>query len=390
MLLKNDRGFKKTKGDFNIVDKKDGLIRWTNNRVFDIIYNDIKRGKNMAFRINNRRYTGSKYKILEWINEIIDRECPNCDSFCDLFAGTGVVTDSVFSKYKEFYINDFLYSNQIIYKAFYKKENYDFHKIMNFYKKYKNLDANSIDDNYVSINYGGKFFEYNDAKKIGFIREDIENNKANLNEREYAIIITSLLYSLDRCANTVGHYDAYFKKSNLRSNFEFELISPVVKDEDDERTIHITREDSNELAKKIDVDIVYIDPPYSSRQYSRFYHVLENIVKWEKPKLYGVALKPEPENMSSYCSSKAIDSFNELIMDLNCKYIVVSYNNTYNSKSKSSKNKMELEDILGVLKQKGETKQFSIKHQAFNAGKTELNNHQEFLFVTKVEVHAND
>ena len=33
-------------------------------------------------------------------------------------------------------------------------------------KKYKNLDANSIDDNYVSINYGGKFFEYNDAKKI--------------------------------------------------------------------------------------------------------------------------------------------------------------------------------------------------------------------------------
>ena len=68
----------------------------------------------MAFRINNRRYTGSKYKILEWINEIIDRECPNCDSFCDLFAGTGVVTDSVFSKYKEFYINDFLYSNQII------------------------------------------------------------------------------------------------------------------------------------------------------------------------------------------------------------------------------------------------------------------------------------
>ena len=74
LLLKNDRSFKKTKGDFNIVDKKDGLIRWTNNRVFDIIYNDIKRGKNMAFRINNRRYTGSKYKILEWINEIIDRE----------------------------------------------------------------------------------------------------------------------------------------------------------------------------------------------------------------------------------------------------------------------------------------------------------------------------
>lgn len=65
LLLKNDRGFKKTKGDFNIVDKKDGLIRWTNNRVFDIIYNDIKRGKNMAFRIkNNHLYLPAIYGII--------------------------------------------------------------------------------------------------------------------------------------------------------------------------------------------------------------------------------------------------------------------------------------------------------------------------------------
>ena len=88
--------------------------------------------------------------------------------------------------------------------------------------------------------------------------------------------------------------------------------------------------------------------------------------------------------MSSYCSSKAIDSFNELIMDLDCKYIIVSYNNTYNSKSNSSKNKMELDDMLAVLKQKGETKIYSIDHQAFNAGKTDLNDHKEILFVTKV------
>lgn len=341
----------------------------------------------MAFKINNRRYTGSKYKITEWIDKIISEECHDCKSFCDLFAGTGVVTDSVFNKFNEFYINDFLYSNQIIYKAFFGKENYDFSKIINFYKSYKNLDANKLEDNYVSLNYGGKFFEYNDAKKIGYIREDIENNRCNLNDREFSILISSLLYSLDRCANTVGHYDAYFKKSNLRSSFEFELINPVIKDDADKRIIHISREDSNELVKHIKSDIVYIDPPYSSRQYSRFYHVLENIVKWDKPKLYGVALKPEPENMSKYCGSKAIDSFNELIVDLNCKYIIVSYNNTYDSKSKSSKNKMELNDIFSVLKQKGNTKQYAINHQAFNAGKTDLKNHQEILFVTKVGVN---
>lgn len=339
---------------------------------------------NMAFKVNNRRYTGSKSKITNWIRGIIQRECPNCDSFCDIFAGTGVVTESVINDYHEFFINDFLYSNEIFYKAFFKKESYDLQKLVRYSQKYKSLDPNIIEDNYVSINYGNKFFQIDDAKLIGFIREDIEQSKRDLSDREYCILLASLLYSFDRCANTVGHYEAYLRKSKLRPGFQFELISPVIRDGNDLREIHITRMDSNLLAKQIRADIVYIDPPYSSRQYSRFYHVLETIVKWDKPKLYGTALKPEPENMSAYCSSKAIDSFNELITDLHCKYIVVSYNNTYNSKSKSSQNKMELDDILYVLNQKGHTKQFAIKHQAFNAGKTDLENHQELLFVTEV------
>jgi len=39
------------------------------------------------------------------------------------------------------------------------------------------------------------------------------------------------------------------------------------------KNVTIFREDTNILAKKIKTDIVYIDPPYNSRQYSRFYHV---------------------------------------------------------------------------------------------------------------------
>lgn len=338
----------------------------------------------LNFDINNRRYTGSKFKITDWIGDIINENCPKCDSFCDLFAGTGVVTHSLFDKYNEFFINDFLYSNEMIYAAFFGKMAYDKNKLKDIYNSYKKIDASILPDNYVSINYGDKFFEYSDAKIIGFIREDIEKRKESLNEREYAILLTSLIYSLDRCANTVGHYEAYFRKVNLRSSFSFKLIKPIVKDEHDRREIHITRKDANVLAKKIKADIVYIDPPYSSRQYSRFYHLLENIVKWDKPELFGTALKPKPENMSEYSSNRALKAFNELIKDLECKYIVVSYNNTYNSKSSSSKNKMELEEILNILNEKGETKYFSKEHNAFNAGKTNFRNHKEYLFVTKV------
>lgn len=47
---------------------------------------------------------------------------------------------------------------------------------------------------------------------------------------------------------------------------------------------------------------------------------------------------------------------------------------------------MKLEDIKKVLDKKGFTQQFSTKHQAFNAGKTNFADHQEILFITKVEV----
>ena len=63
--------------------------------------------------------------------------------------------------------------------------------------------------------------------------------------------------------------------------------------------------DANQLVRKVKADIAFIDPPYNSRQYSRFYHILENIVQWKKPKLEGTALKPQAENMSEYCRSDA-------------------------------------------------------------------------------------
>ncbi|WP_044891196.1 DNA adenine methylase [Malacoplasma penetrans] len=340
----------------------------------------------MSFNINNRRYTGSKTKIINWINKIIDENCKNCNSFFDVFAGTGVVTNSLLSKFENFYLNDFLYSNEIIYNAFFGMQKFSWEKILKFYETYKNLDIKNIKENYVSQNYGGKFFEYKDALQIGYIREDLEINKDSLNKREFDILLASLIYSFDRSANTVGHYESYFKNNkNLRSTFKFDLINPIINNTIFKKKIKIFREDSNILAPKISADIAYIDPPYSSRQYSRFYHVIENIVKWRKPELFGKALKPKPENMSLYCSSKALETFRSLIDNLKCKYILVSYNNTYNSKSKSSENKMKLEDIKSILLSKGETKEYSIKHQAFNAGKTNLKNHLEILFFTEVK-----
>ena len=335
------------------------------------------------FKIANRRYTGSKLKLKEWIKELILSNCPNCSSFCDIFAGTGVITDTLISQYDRFIINDFLFSNEIIYRAFYKNESFDLQKLLAFKQQYTCLDYDLLEDNYVSINFGGKYFEIGDSKAIGYIRQDIEDNKRFLNEREYSILIASLLYSLDKCANTVGHYEAFFKNKEIARSFVFELITPY----DTlalNKKFEIYRADANILASSINADIVYIDPPYSSRQYSRFYHILENITKWEKPLLRGTAMKPPVENMSAYCSNTAKTAFSDLIERLSCRFIVVSYNNTYNSKSSSSENKMTLEDIESILNKKGKTQRFEMPFKAFNAGKTDIQNHKEIIFITEV------
>lgn len=341
------------------------------------------------FKISNRRYTGSKLKIKDWIKNLITENCPNAKSFCDIFAGTAIVTDEMLANYDSFVLNDLLYSNEVIYKAFYKNQDYDIQKLAKFQNKYQGLNKDELSSNYVSVNFGGKYFELGDSKAIGFIRQDIEDNKSILNEREYCILIASLLYSFDKCANTVGHYEAYFKNKEIARTFKFELVTPYDTIQMN-KNISIFREDANYLATKINSDIVYIDPPYSSRQYSRFYHVLENITKWEKPELFGSALKPAPENMSEYCSSSAKEAFADLINKLNCKYIVVSYNNTYNSKSKSSENKMLLEDIIYILSKKGLTKKYEMPFKAFNAGKTNIENHKELVFITEVGKFTSD
>jgi len=335
----------------------------------------------MIYQIESRRYTGSKAKLGDWIFDLISKEC-NGKTFADVFAGTGVISYLASNLFQELIINDFLHSNNMIYKGFFEKGKWDRNKLKKIITSYNNLSIKKIKENFFSKNFSGKYFGKNDAKRIGYIRENIESIKSRLTKKEYYILIASLIYSSDRIANTVGHYDAYIKKGPKDNIFTFGMIEPV----NTNKKFKIFLEDTNKLAKKIKADVVYIDPPYNSRQYSRFYHILETLAKWDKPKLYGTALKPEPkeENTSEYCKTNAPNVFQDLIKNLNCKYIVVSYNNTYNSKSNSSKNKITLEQIKITLKNKGQTKVYRKDYKAFNSGKTEFNNHQELLFITKV------
>jgi len=324
--------------------------------------------------LESRRYIGNKNKLTNWILDTILTETKNVNSLIDIFAGTASVAKASFKHFENVIINDILHSNNVIYKAFFEIGNWNKEKLNYILKSWNELKADQLTENYFSEQFGNKFFEHNTSKIIGFIRQDIEDKKNEFTDKEYNILLATLIYNIDKIANTVGHFDAYIKKPIRSNKLNFILINPI-----DFAGIEIHQENANVLARKIKADIAYIDPPYNSRQYSRFYHLYENLIQWKKPELFGVALKPKPENMSVYCTVGAKDAFKDLVENLNVKYLAVSYNNTYNSKSNSSENKIKLEQIEAILNKKGRTKIFEKKYN--NLGVEYL----ETLLITKNE-----
>lgn len=332
------------------------------------------------FDLESRRYIGNKAKLTPWIMNILQEHTGGFHSFFDVFAGTASVSKAAIPYADHIVMNDFLFSNNIVYKAFFGDGEYEEAKLLSLLARYNGINPDDLPANYFSDNFGDKFFDHKNAKLIGWIREDIEKRRKSLTAKEYAILLASLIYSIDKIANTVGHFDAYIKKSIAYHPLTLQLIKPL-----SPKSVKIYREDSNVLAKRVSADVAYIDPPYNSRQYSRFYHVYENLITWKKPELYGVAMKPKPQNMSAYCTTSAVAAFKDLVMKLRVRYIAVSYNNTYDSKSGSSKNKITLEEIRSILEQRGKTTIYDCAHKCFNTGKTEFIDHKELLFVTEVQ-----
>lgn len=331
----------------------------------------------MLMKINNRRYLGNKFKLLPFIKDVVDKECNNIETVADIFAGTGAVASAFFDK--KLITNDIMYSNYICHVAWFKKEKFSEIKIKNIIMKYNNLSVTT--DNYMSENFADTYFSLDDCRKIGYIREDIEKkyNNKEINSKERALLVTSLLYAMDKIANTCGHYDAYRK--NGIYNKHLEMTFPEINVKCNNNNMCYNR-DTNILINDIEADLVYIDPPYNSRQYCDAYHLLENVAKWEKPKVFGVAKKMDRTNLKSeYCTQRATKTFEELINNIKARYILLSYNNMEKKGDSRSNAKISDEDIIRILKKKGNVKIFSEKHKAFNAGKSNIEGNEERLFL---------
>ena len=299
--------------------------------------------------------------------------------FADVFAGTGVVGAAFNDARVSIISNDLLQSNYVCLRAFLSVTSEIHDRIVDL------LDhLNAIPEgepNYFSHHFGNRYFSVSNARKIGTVREEIDRIAANEDERN--MLLCSLLYAVDRVANTVGHYDAYRRR--MDSTQELRLKVPKV-DYASNFGNTVYCEDANALVRRIECDVLYLDPPYNSRQYSDAYHLLENLTVWNKPPVKGVARKMDRSHLKSqYCINGASDALEDLVANASCKHILLSYNNTKGSLDGRSNARITDDEILDILSSRGDVTLYTQPHKGFTTGKNLAEDNEERVFYCRVK-----
>jgi adenine-specific DNA-methyltransferase len=343
-------------------------------------------------------YIGSKKSLLNFIDHVFIEISENFNveqynqiKFLDGFAGSGVVGKFFNSKY-----NFIVYSNDLEYYSWII--NYSLIKV-NYSEKLANIINNlnlitkpmdTTKYSLITLNYSEsgaekrKFWTVSNAEKADGIIECIKNMLSvnSITIDEYYFLLGSLISSFDKVANTASVYGAYLKKYKTSSLKTFNIspihtINSIVNFE--QNKVFNLDINSNIITDEI-YDIVYLDLPYNSRQYSTNYHPLNFIAKYDSLIIpYGKTGLIKNSNKSNYSIKKnVLETFQNLIESLNTKYIMVSYNN---------EGLMNSKEIIKILKTKGQTTLYKYEYKKFKSQITQTNTTvYEHLYLCKVGI----
>jgi len=336
-------------------------------------------------------YIGSKLRLLNFLDESITSIVgDDCKSFCDLFAGTGIVGQHFKKLGYEVISNDLQYYSYVLNRHLIV--NNDYLKFSNLTKIIPTLsDTNIKDKSKIVCNYlnnlpktngfvydnycsGGTinkefvrlYFSDINGQICDSIRIQIENWRTDslINEDEYFFLLASLIESVDKKANTTSVYGAFLKNIK-KSALDVVTLEPLGVIRSDKNN-QVYNKDANVLIKEITPDILYLDPPYNNRVYGDNYHVLETIARYDNPEIKGVTGNRRDKTLSKYSRKLEVkNAFKELIENSNAKYIFVSYNN---------EGLLSLDEIKEVLSTKGEYGIFTKKYQRY---KSDVNKKKE-------------
>lgn len=179
--------------------------------------------------------------------------------------------------------------------------------------------------------HGRMYFTPENAARIDTIRATVEmwHSRAWIDDDAYHLLLASLLEAADRVANTTGVYAAFVKSWQPNATRPLQLRTPHLVPGNGCRA---ARADALELVRQLDpFDLLYLDPPYNSRQYAGYYHIPELIAKgWFQGPVATrgkTGLLEDEDKRSDWSRSRRCEAaFEALIATARCRHIVMSYN----------------------------------------------------------------
>jgi adenine-specific DNA-methyltransferase len=207
---------------------------------------------------------------------------------------------------------------------------------------------------------GRRYFTSANALRIDAIRQTINRwwEDGLLTEPERYLLVASLIEAVSKVANVAGTYAAYLKRWDPRAHKPLMLNVPQVVHSAHEHKVNMA--DAAEVVETCECDLLYIDPPYNSRQYCTNYHLLETLALGDEPEVKGVAgLRSADGKKSPYCRAGAAEAaLAALIAKSNPRWILMSYN---------SEGIIPHDNLTEILSHKGKVEVYACEYRRFRS-----------------------
>lgn len=171
------------------------------------------------------------------------------------------------------------------------------------------------------------YFSASNAARIDGARVSIRDlaKSGTITKLEHNVLLHTLILATNKVANISGTYGYFLKELSKNAQLPIEFDSLKF-----ERTPgnHSVLEGSVEkLASSLSVDAVYLDPPYTKRQYAGNYHILETLAQEDEPIAVGDGgLRLWKEQASDFCYRRSAgNAFRQILKELNVPHIFISY-----------------------------------------------------------------
>ena len=331
-------------------------------------------------------YIGSKHTLIPFVRDTIHGVAGvdlSQKIFCDLFAGTGIVGRTFKAGTKRIIANDAEYYSYVLNKN-YITNHVETPDRQEYIDKLNRLPLR--DDGFIYKNYcigsgsGRQYFSDYNGKRIDTIRQSLETwrQTGRITDNLYYFLLTCLLEGADKLANTASVYGAFLK--HLKKSAQKELVLEPADFDTNENEHQVFNEDSNALIKKIEGDILYLDPPYNARQYGANYHLLNTIAKYDDFAPNGKTGLRKYQR-SDWCRRNKVENvLDDLLKNAQFKYVFLSYNN---------EGLMPMEMIENIMSKYGRYQLASTDYQRFKADRDENRIHkasktEEFVHILEM------